>query len=364
MKIPIITLSLLLFSVSAIHAQTDSVSVKHKIVIFAPLYLDSAFDAANEYKYAKNVFPKFINSGLEFYEGVQLALDSLNKEGSQLEIFIYDTRSATETLEKQLNKPELDGVELIIAHCSNNEVRMLSETALRKKIPIINTTVPNDAGTTANPYFILLNPTLKTQCEGIYRYIQKYYSINPAIVFRRKGSADDAIKTLFDEYSKNTVSVPLKLKYVELGDNFTAEQLKTYLDSTRNSLCIAGSLDMNFGRQLASQLASIGKQYPITVMGMPTWDGIKEFSKPEFKGIEIIYSTPFYNTKTDKVSQGIFNHFSTKMYSRPSDMVFRGYEVTWKFARLLLKQGKDLFSNRGNKQDKLFTDCDIQPVLN
>src|SRR5688572_26892480 len=56
--------------------------VKHKIAIFAPLYLDSAFDGNNEYRYAKNSFPKFINPGLEFYEGAQLALDSLNKEGA------------------------------------------------------------------------------------------------------------------------------------------------------------------------------------------------------------------------------------------------------------------------------------------
>jgi hypothetical protein len=345
-------------------AQTDSGIVKHKIAIFAPLYLDSAFDQSNEYKYAKNVFPKFINSGLEFYEGAQLALDSLNKGGSQLEIFIFDTRSTTETLEQQLAKPELAGVELIIAHCSNNEVRLLSETAFKRQVPIINATVPNDAGTTGNPYFILLNPTLRTQCEGIYRHVQKHYSINPIVVFRRKGTADDAIKNLFDDYSKSTVGVPLKLRYVQLNENFTAEQLIPYLDSMRTNLCISGSLDMNFGRQLALQLASVAKEYPVAVMGMPTWDGIKDFSKPEYKGIEIIYSTPFYNAKMDKVSQSISNHFNTTMYARPSDMVFRGYEVTWKFARLLSKYGKDLPSNLGNKQDKVFTDFDIQPVLN
>jgi len=121
---------------------------------------------------------------------------------------------------------------------------------------------------------------------------------------------------------------------------------------------------MNFGRQLALQLASVAKDYPVTVMGMPTWDGIKDFSKPEYKGVEIIYSTPFYNAKMDKVSQSISTHFNTTMYARPSDMVFRGYEVTWKFARMLLKYGKDLSSNLGNKQDKVFTDFDIQPVLN
>ena len=82
--------------------QTDS--ARQRIAIFTPLYLDSAFDNSNEYKYAKNVFPKFINPGLEFYEGAQLALDSLNKEGAELEIFIYDTRSTKESIQQQLAK--------------------------------------------------------------------------------------------------------------------------------------------------------------------------------------------------------------------------------------------------------------------
>ncbi len=46
-------------------------------------------------------------------------------------------------------------------------------------------------------------------------------------------------------------------------------------------------------------------------MGMPTWDAIKDFNKPEFKGLEIIYATPFYHTKMDKISQAISNHFTT-----------------------------------------------------
>src|SRR3954468_11220636 len=92
--------------------RVDSVHYKHKVAIFAPLYLDSAFDGSNEYRYGKNVFPKFINSGLEFYEGAQLAIDSLSKEGAQLEYYVFDTRSTTETVDQQLSKPELQDVEL------------------------------------------------------------------------------------------------------------------------------------------------------------------------------------------------------------------------------------------------------------
>jgi hypothetical protein len=344
--------------------QKDSVMQKHKIAIFAPLYIDSAYYADTTYRYAKYVFPKFINPGLEFYEGAQLALDSLNKEFAPLEVFIYDTRSANETITQQLNKPEMDSVELIITHCSGAEVKIFADAGLKRNIPVINANFPNDGGVTGNPFFVMLNSTLKTQCEGIYKHIQKYYSLSPLVVFRKKGSREDLIKSYFDDFGKNTVAIPLKIKYVDLIDTFDVNQLKPYLDTTKETLCIAGSLDENFGKRLVKQLAILKKQkYKATVMGMPTWDNIKEFNKPEYKGIEIVYSTPFYNSKVDKVSQSVTNYFNTVMFARPSDMVFRGYEVTWQYARLLMKYGKDIASNLTNKQTKVFTDYDIQPVL-
>jgi hypothetical protein len=74
---------LFFYSFTITFAQSNS---KQKIAVFAPLYLDSAFDVYNTYRYDKN-FPKFINPGLEFYEGIQLALDSLTKEKVPLESF-------------------------------------------------------------------------------------------------------------------------------------------------------------------------------------------------------------------------------------------------------------------------------------
>jgi hypothetical protein len=98
-------------------------------------------------------------------------------------------------------------------------------------------------------------------------------------------------------------------------------------------------------------------------MGMPTWDALRDFNKPEFKDLEIIYCTPFYNTRTDKVSTSIINYFNTTMYARPSDMVMRGYEATWKFGRMLSKYGDDLASNLTRREFNVFRDFDIQPVM-
>lgn len=361
-QIIFVLLALIAFT-STLKAQSGTAQ-KHKVAIFAPLYLDSAFVRGEEYRYTKNTLPRFFTPGLEFYEGVQLALDSLNQAGANLEVFIYDTRSTKQSLDQQLNSPEIKEVELIIAHCSNNELRLFASVAANLRIPFINTTIPNDAGITANPNFVILNPTLRTQCEGIYKFIQKNYSLNPVVVFRRKASADDMIKNLFDDYSKNALGTPLKFKYVTLPDSFTVNDLTPHLDSIQHTLCLAGSLDVNFGKRLTLQLASVNQAYKSVVMGMPTWDAVKDFANMEYKGIEILFSTPFYNPRTDRVSEKIKEHFNTELYARPSDMAFRGYEATWIFSKLLLKYGKDISSNISNKEYHLFTDYDIQPVIN
>lgn len=355
-------LVLLLLQPGVVNAQTAV--PKYKIAIFAPLYLDSAFDENNEYRYAKNSFPKFINPGLELYEGARLALDSLNREKAPLEVYVYDTRSAKESIPEQLSKAEMDSISLLIVHCISSEVKLFADAGMKRNIPVINVNMPNDGGITGNPFYIILNPTLRTQCEGIYRHLQKYYALNPIVVFRKKGALEDRIKTYFDDFGKRTVAVPLHFKYVDLTDSFTIQHLRPHLDTTNHTLCLAGSLDENFGKRLVHQLAILKKQkYQSIIMGMPTWDNIKDFGKTEYKGIEIIYSTPFYNAKVDKLSQSITGYFNTHMFARPSDMVFRGYEVTWKYAKLLMQFGRDFPSNINNKKYNVFTDYDIQPVL-
>ncbi|HEY9361756.1 MAG TPA: ABC transporter substrate-binding protein [Chitinophagaceae bacterium] len=355
-------LFLLFLQPNRLLAQNNANAQKLKIALFAPLYLDSAFDNTFNYRYGKN-FPKFINPGLEFYEGAQMALDSLRKMGFPLEVYVYDSRSNKKNIRQQLSSPELKDVGLIIAHTTAQEIRTFADAARQLQIPFINANLPNDGGVNENPFFVILNPTLKTQCEGIYKFVQKNFAKKQIIVFRKKGQMEDLIKKYFDDYSDNIPNARLNLKYIDLPINFSANNLKTLLDSNTHNIVVAGSLDENFGKTLAAQLAELNETYPVTVVGMPTWDNIRDFNKEEYKGLEIIYSTPFYNAKTDWLSMHLNNVFNTNYYARPSDMVYRGYEVVWRFAHLLAKYKKDIGSNFINNENNVFTDYEIQPVF-
>ncbi|HMH34713.1 MAG TPA: hypothetical protein VK543_16870 [Puia sp.] len=351
----------LLIQVPALKAQTDSAK-RHRIAVFIPLYLDSAFDATGNYRYDKN-FPKFINPGLEFYEGLSLAVDSLQTEKVNLDVHIYDTRSATQSIGQVLESPDFQETELMIGHVIPSELRELATVAAQKKIPFINVNFPNDGGITNNPDFVILNSTLKTHCEGIYKFIQRNYATSTIYVLTKKGTQEDRLKNYFTEIEKNTASVALKLKYVLLQEPFDVSQLVPYLDSLHRTICIVGSLDENFGKNICSQLASVNKTYATKIFGMPTWDNIADFTQPAYLDQEIYYTTPFYINQADSLVISIQQYFKNKFYSRPSDMVFRGYETLYRFGKLLQLYGHNLSGSIGEKKYKVFDDYDIQPVF-
>jgi hypothetical protein len=334
----------------------------HHIAIFVPLYLDSAFDAANNYRFDKS-FPKYINQGLEFYEGAQLALDSLRSEGSRLEVQVYDTRSTRTPLAQVLRDPGFQNTELIIGHVTNADMRLLAEVALHRKIPFINVNFPNDGGITGNPDLVLLNSTIKTHCEAIYRLLQKRYATSPILLISKKGAMEDRLKKYFNEIEKSTASVPLNLRLVSLDEPFTDEQLLSNLDSNRQNVLVVASLDENFAKRLCLQLAAVSKTYSSTVFGMPTWDNITDFFEPEYGGVDIIYTTPFYMNPADTLVKSIQQYFRNKFFSRPSDMVFRGYETTYRFSKLLMLHGTELNGSIGERKFKVFNDFDIEPVF-
>lgn len=350
--------SLVLFSSLTSIAQ-NNMPARHKIALFAPLYLDSAFDARSNYRFDKT-FPKFLNPGLEFYEGAQAALDSLNKVGAPLDVYVYDTRGRR-PLSQQVNAPELKDVDLMIGHATTADVRILANAANQKKIPFVSASLPNDAGISNNPYYVVLNSTLKTHVEGIYRYLQKYHSLDKIIVFKKRGAQEEQIKEYLQDMSKS-VSVPLKLQFEEIGSDFTAQRVTSTLDSNYKSVCIAGSLDENFGSRLLQTLAPLSPSYPLTVVGMPTWDGLN-LTKSEWRDLEVIYTTPFYYSRWTSLGTQLTSDFEKKINARPTDMYYRGYETMLRFALLLLDTGKDLSSNLSRKGNYIFTQFDIQPVF-
>ena len=332
-----------------------------KIAVLAPLYLDTAF---NDYSYQlgnKNI-PQYIIAGLDFYNGVMLAVDALQKEHANIEVWVYDTKKKGTDINTILKGMALQNFSLIIASLNNtDEQKAVSDFSFCYNIPVVSATYPNDANVTDNPFFILLNSTLKTHVDAIFRYVQQSYSSSKPVFITRSEPLESRILTDFKANDPNTFNHKYKTLML-YNDEVTISSLAPYLDSNKTNVLICGSLNTTFASNIAKALCE-NPQYKTTLIGMPNWDGIRQLNKLDCNSLEVIYSTPYNYSRTDSTGYNISQYYHDKFYARPSDMVYKGYETMYHFTHLLLDYKYDFINHLSENKYIVSNNFNIRPVM-
>jgi len=333
----------------------------YNIALFSPLYLDSVF--ANSLEIPGRTMPRYVLPGLDFYEGAQLALDTLRQQGYNLNVIVYDSKSRLNSVPTLIRNRNLDAVDLIIGAVSNPELRELSDFAREKEVNLVSATYPNDGGISDNPFLLITNSTLRTHCDALQRYVQGAFATKNIVLLRRNTPVEARIaadiKASYEQLQKPGKS----LIHEVIWSNATSDmELSTHLLADRPNLCIVTALDEAGAKAILQKLSVQAASYPVHVFGMPTWDVMK-FKEPELQGVQVYYSSPYFNDKTNAYSRYITDYFKRVYKMRPSDMAFKGFELTYYFVKLLKDNGV-YFNTAVNDttSKKVFTDFNYQPV--
>ena len=329
---------LLLSCIAKTHAQTtQSIQLTKKIVVFIPIEIDGAFEG-NQYILGNNNLPKTMLPGLDFYNGVMMAVDSLNKTNTPLEVRIIDTKQKNNSLANLLADSSLQNTALIISAVTNRaDTKIIADFALAYQTPMVSAIFPNDAGVTNNPFVTVLNPTLKTQCEAISNYLKNNFTKNTILYCKKKGTTEDYIQNIITV--TNSKSAPSFLQ-IELQDSVVFGDILPYLDSTKQNIIMCGSLKESFGVGLV-KIFNENPAYKAIIIGMPTWDGLKAI---DVQNVEIIYASPYYFNGNEKLLKQLTTAYKLKYQGRPSDQFFKGYETLLYFTGSLFTKPMPVFN--------------------
>lgn len=346
------------FNVPAFGKEVKKAS--YNIAVFAPLYLDSVFATSTDIP--GRTMPRYVLPGLEFYEGVQLALDSLEKQGMELRVFVYDNKARQNDVAALIRNKQLDAIDLIIGSVTQPELKLLSDFAKQKEINLVSATFPNDGGITDNPFLLIANSTVKSHIEAIQNYVQKGFANRNVLVFKRNTPFENRLaEDLKEANEKMAYDKKSRIREIVWTDATPESELSKYLLTDRPNLCIVTAMDEAGAKSIVRKLASLAATYPVQVFGMPNWDTWK-FKEPEFAGLTVYYSTPYFNDKTDVFSKYITDYFRKTYKSRPSDMAFKGFEYTWYFSKLLQQDGVYFNKNINKEPLRLYSSFNFQPV--
>ncbi len=341
-------------------AQNNIDSTKtFRVAIFAPTYLDSVFTSS--VLRTQNSIPKFIMPAIEFTQGAQIALDTITTNDKHVEVFIYDSKSFTQPISWLIKYNKLDNIGLIIGSVKDPDYHELAAFALQKNIPFVSATYPNDGGIIGNPFLIIVNSTLRAHCEAIFSFLLQKHGTDKIYLVKRKG--DDRIENYFKNINFAEGKPLLNIRTIMVDSTISIYSLKNRIDTTQPSVIIGATLDENFAINIADACYAIQKKHTLTLIGMPNWDGFKSLSKKDaYKDFPIHYTTPHYDEENNFYDSILIQKYFQLYRSKPSDMAYKGFELTYYFTNLLLHYPSDLMDHINDSSFSVFHDFNFRPV--
>jgi hypothetical protein len=341
--------------IKIIEYPVSKIKSRYRIDILLPLYLDEL--VTEGLPSFKDRLPEKAQVGMGFFEGVQLAADSLSALGYHLDVYVHDISEKGLSLQEFIRKENLTASDLVIGAVQSSLIPPLAAFCKQSGINFISALSPSDANIDNNPFFTLLQPRLEKHCEKIQKVLlRKHSSWNTLVLFRDNNPLDSVAYTFFNSGAGQSLR---KLKINELPSRNSIER---FLDSTRPNIIAAPIMESNYADSVLQTLYDWFPGYQFEVYGMPTWKFISNLKKPEaYPNAGVYFTTPFYYEMGSPVAQTLMSAHRKRFGTRISEVVFRGYEIMFWYAYLLNHYGTVFNPKISDNSAAPFTRFEIKP---
>jgi ABC-type branched-subunit amino acid transport system substrate-binding protein len=329
---------------------------RYRIDVLVPLYLDELVVDGKAVN--KGRFPDKAVSGMDFYEGIRLAADTLDGQGYNIDVYVHDITEAKNTPESLVSRKILDSSDLIIGAVQSQQIPAVAKLAQKNKINFISALSPSDADVKENPYFILMQPSLETHSKWIVNKIGQKHKNKRTILYYRNSVPLDK-----EAYEYVTADKNASFQQVLVNTLPAKQQLTPLFDSNSVNILAIAVLDNGYAESLLKQLAQWFPQYDFEVYGMPSWRTLPGLRKTDaHPNVAINITAPFYFDPSTASGQAIAAMYK-KAYgsNKPGEMVYRGYETMYWFAYLLNKYGTVFNEKLSDNGIAPFTRYDVRP---
>jgi len=288
---------------------------------------------------------------LDFYEGINLALDTLNSTGPEINLRAYDTEKGIANLREILQTDELKNTDLIIGPLYSNENKIVQEFSVNNQVNVVNPFSNNTELTGSNPYAYLFQPSSETLGKKAAEYVFERARKNLCMVISGTLKKDSVLAASFIE------------KANELGVKIVASQSfsKDAAGEIMNVLAKATEYDeFKYPSEFTLRKDSIGSIFVATddpliytkvissietrgdsimVVGSENWIDDTAVAFEKFQTLGVAFTAPNYVSVNSPRRKAFISKYLRRYGKVPSNLSQLGYEMMLFFGNQLVTNG-------------------------
>ncbi len=284
---------------------------------------------------------------LRFYEGVLLAIDSMQSLGMKIRLNVFDTRMKLEYLRNQINRINFLETDLIIGPVYPQVQKEIAALAAKNRVPIISPLSSVSDELKSNTYFFQVNPTRDFLEIRTAELIAEEYFNSNFIVFKIGKKSDETGRNIPEMVKERLLhsgfpgqTEGFKLNFYDF-DREGTEGLRRILSGDKENVIFISSLDEGNLSVALSNINNLADQYDITLIGHNRYQQFRSINIEFFHNLKLHYIAPYWVDYSDKSTISFFQKFRDYFHTEPENFGIQGYDVTLYFLTALKNYGKD-----------------------
>lgn len=288
---------------------------------------------------------------LDFYEGIKLALDSLNERGPQISLRAYDTDKGLDHLNQILNTEELRNTDLIIGPLYPNENDIVQQFSREHQVNVVNPFSTNTGLIGDNPYAYLFQPSAETLGERAAEYLAGTAGDELAMVIYGTTTKDTTQASAFLEKASELgvkVVSEIMVSKEETGkimqilatpteyDEFKYPSEFTLKKDSIGSIFVATD-DPLIYTKVISAIETRGDS--IRVVGSENWIDDTAVAFEKYQSLGVVFTAPNFVAIDNPGKRAFISNYMEKYGKVPSNLAQRGYEMMLFFGNQLKTNG-------------------------
>ncbi len=285
----------------------------------------------------------------EYYEGFLMAVDSMKRNGTSMDIYTYNSGSDVSSLNSILAKSEMKNMDIIFGPLYQDQIKPLADFAGKNNIRLVIPFTSKDNTVFRNPTIYQINTPQSYLYSEVYEhFLRQFQNANIIFIEATNGSRDkvEFLKGLKDELRSRAIVIR------SVKEDATPAVLKSVLNPNKPNIFIPTSGSNVTLIKILPQLVLLTRENPeskISLFGYPEWQTYTKDHLDAFFELDTYFYSSFYTNNllpaATNFTKDYRRWFRKDMDERYPKFGMLGFDTGYFFLKGLSLYGSDFEKN-------------------
>lgn len=307
-------------------------------------------DTLVELEERKELFKRFYGNSesfMQFYEGVLLAVDSMEKSGMKINLNVFDTQRKAESIRQYIYSEEFLETDLIIGPVYEVVQKDVAKIAAKNRIPIVSPLAAQSQIVKSNSQFYQLVPTREYIADRTAEMIgEEYFNSNFIVVKSSNYSGTtegDLIQLVQEKFFNSGFLSDRRGVSFTIYDLNTEGQfgLRRIMSKHKENVVFVPSTNEGELSVAISNVNNLSEDFSITLVGSNRFQSFQSINVEQYHNLKLRYIAPYWMDYKNPATIRFVEKFKRNFGTEPGNFGAQGFDAAFYFLHALKYFGKE-----------------------